>query len=411
MRPKKAANAWFLVIALLALVAFVGCDLAGYDITNLEAESRKGKPGDSVASTIAWTPQIYLGDESDIAYLDPPVVTEYDPAVALVEDPNGTILANGTSYRIAGTTDVATHNLVGERLLGYVSGQYGFWAGQDNDAGTVTISNDQDNFYIEIDTNGLADIQEYHIYAYSSTSELPTKRPAPGLAPFVAEAVNADATIVSIPFSFFGATVDTAGSYYFIIHAALSEDAGGSTGGSLAGETAYAAGPDTPSFDGKGAWFYVVGYSIRPVIELIIVPVGSTGGGGGTDHSGWGAETAWAGDSTDGTKPWWYYFDASAEGYNTVQAIYAGQNLVPGATATYDKATGLLTIDLGDNLALQDVSEPVKIQGYALGELPDRRPSAGLFDTKLGTGDSLVNIVVGSYHYLAIHLDVLVKLL
>lgn len=409
MRPRKAANAWLVVMALLALVAFVGCDLAGYDITDLEAESRKGKPGDSVASTIAWTPQVFWGDDSEIAYLDTPVVTEYDPVVALVEDPNGSILANGTRYRIAGAIDVATHNLVEERLLGYESSQNGFWAGQNNDAGTVTISNDQDNFYIEIDTNGLADIQEYHIYAYSSTSGLPTKRPAPGLAPFVAEAVNADTTTATIPLSFFGATVDTAGSYYFIIHAALVEDVEGTPGGSLAGETAYAAGPDTPSFDGKGSWFYVVGYSIRPVIELIVVPVGSTGGGG-TGGTGDG-ETAWAGDSTDGTNPWWYYFDASTDGYDMEQAIYAGQKLVPGATVTYDKTAGLLTIVLGDNLMLYGTTETVKIQGYALGHLPDRRPSAGLFDdsTKFDTGYSLVDMPVGSYPYLAIHLNVLVK--
>lgn len=163
--------------------------------------------------------------------------------------------------------DTLGYTVVGERTVGWLSQEFILWAGQDNEAGTVTLSNDNDYFYISIDTNSAADLQEVHVYAYTDLSALPDKRPAPGQAPYSAEQINADVYELSIPMEDLGA----ADTYYFIIHAALNEDGQTSEGGenSLAGETAYAGGGDPPSFDGKGAWFYVLGFTPTPLLESI----------------------------------------------------------------------------------------------------------------------------------------------
>ncbi|NLX34924.1 MAG: hypothetical protein GXY62_11485, partial [Thermotogaceae bacterium] len=112
----------------------------------------------------------------------------------------------------------------------------------------------------------------------------------------------------------------------------------------------------------------------------------------------WGEETAWGGNYPGGGSSWWYYFDTNGP---SVQDIYAGQNLIQGASVKYDKAMGKLIITLGPNMRLQSVSDPVKVQGYS--SIPSSRPEPGTFTTYKGT--SLV-ISVPYYRYFAIHLDV-----
>lgn len=275
MKRNITGKWWVIVVSLLALIAFVGCDLAGFDITEIEAASRKGKPvavTESVEPPETVVSTVYWGSDGELLF---------DPAVASYEYLDGymyqTVPASGIvnpPVKLFDGDGQETHEYVDYRFLGYLSSDYGFWAGQHQDAGTVNISNDGENFYLEIDTNGAADVAEYHIYGYSSLADIPAKRPAPGQAPFTLEQVDSDSVVATIPFAFFGATADTAGSYYFIIHAALVEETDGIVDSvSLAGETAYAAGEDTPVFDGKGAWFYVVGYTVRPYYELIYRPI------------------------------------------------------------------------------------------------------------------------------------------
>lgn len=275
MKINKASRFWIVMLSLIALVSFAGCELAGYDVSDIEAASRKAKaPATVVTST---TPTMFWGSEGELV-LDPVVETyEYlDGYVYQVVDATGIV---DPPVNLFDGEDKATHEYVGYRFLGYLSSDLGLWAGQHNDAGTVNISNDGDNFYIEIDTNNAADVQEYHIYAFSSSAALPDKRPAPGQAPFKLENVDSDAVTAIIPLEFFGASAEMAGSFYFIIHAALVDDAQASSDiASLAGETAYAAGDDTPSFDGKGSWFYIVGYTVKPMYELIYKPVENNGG-------------------------------------------------------------------------------------------------------------------------------------
>jgi hypothetical protein len=129
----------------------------------------------------------------------------------------------------------------------------------------------------------------------------------------------------------------------------------------------------------------------------------------------WKGETAWGGyyvgprsDEylSNGNKAWWYYFDT--EGPAT-QAIYAGQNLVSGASVTYDQNSGTITIVLEPNMRLKTGSETVKIAGYDEGELPASRPAMGSSNpNQIYAGTDLVISVV-HYRYYAIHLDVEVR--
>lgn len=118
------------------------------------------------------------------------------------------------------------------------------------------------------------------------------------------------------------------------------------------------------------------------------------------EECNWTEETAFAGSDAGGGEAWWFYFDNTGTG---VHPIYAGQELVEEAFVQY--ADGILTIELGPNMVLQDVAEAVKIQGYNEGELPEERPSAGLFTTY--KGNDLV-IELDYYPYYVIHLSVMV---
>jgi hypothetical protein len=107
-------------------------------------------------------------------------------------------------------------------------------------------------------------------------------------------------------------------------------------------------------------------------------------------------ETAYGGNFEGAGSAWWYYFDTQGQ---TSQPIYAGQQLTDG-NVTYEN--GQLIIDLG-SWSLQNVDEPVKIQGYHNGQLPTNRPVAGLFDTYKGND---LNIYVPAYRFYVVHLDV-----
>jgi hypothetical protein len=110
-------------------------------------------------------------------------------------------------------------------------------------------------------------------------------------------------------------------------------------------------------------------------------------------------ETAWGGDSEGKGSAWWYYYDASIGG---VQTVWAGQHIDVG---TVEVVGGVVTIVLTGGWELQNVDDPVKIKGYSV--IPEERPVAGLF-TGVGTykGDQLTNVDIGEYNFYAIHLDV-----
>jgi hypothetical protein len=139
---------------------------------------------------------------------------------------------------------------------------YTLWAGKHNDAGTVTITNDDENILITVNTNSSADLGEIHVYLWNELSSIPSKRPAPGHADFVVENINADSYTLIIP-----ADIDCGNTYYISVHAALiqnntSNDEPGI--GNNDGETAYAGNDESPAdFNNqKGAWWGLVNYHV-----------------------------------------------------------------------------------------------------------------------------------------------------
>jgi hypothetical protein len=391
-----------ILMLLVLFVIFVGCDISAYDklqtLTSSEATS-KAKPAPSVTTP----PTIYTGIAGDVVFLD-----EADQVETFWDEGAYVYLADLNGDGIVDPSEVvdkasATHVQTGVRLAGYYASNFTLWAGKTNDAGNVTISNDAEGITITIDTNEAADIGEYHINVYTDQAAIPATRPAPGLSEYVMENLAADTVQIHLSFSELGGTIDA--PYYFIMHTALTDDADANAVPSLAGETAYAAG-NNPVFTGKGAWYYVVGYTAVAYYEPIIKEL-SDGGG---DTYGWLAETAYGGNSEGDTgAAWWFYIDASDPAYNesTVHHIYAGQHLVEGAYLTYAKQQGKLSIVLGENMVLQNTTEAVKINGYDV--LPAKRPPSGNFPVKLGYGASLESITVGTHAYLIVHLDVWVR--
>jgi hypothetical protein len=109
-------------------------------------------------------------------------------------------------------------------------------------------------------------------------------------------------------------------------------------------------------------------------------------------------ETAFGGGIAGAGNAWWFALDASTSGS---YPIYAGQQAVPGASVDYNATTDQITINLGSQMQLQNVSEPVKVEGYNI--LPSSRPAAGLFE--LYKGSNLTVQGNGSNYYV-VHLDV-----
>lgn len=110
-------------------------------------------------------------------------------------------------------------------------------------------------------------------------------------------------------------------------------------------------------------------------------------------------ETAWASGSRYVTRGNWATYTAYQVG--TVN-LYAGQNQFAG-TATFSAITNgnvTITINLNSDWSLQEVSNPVKIQGYSVA--PTGNPSPGRFANK---GTSLT-VTLPYANFYGIHLDV-----
>ena len=112
----------------------------------------------------------------------------------------------------------------------------------------------------------------------------------------------------------------------------------------------------------------------------------------------WVEETAYAGDVTGDGNAWWFAIDASQSGD---YPIYAGQELVPGASVSYDAGSDQITLNFSNDIQLQNVDEPVKVEGYET--LPDSRPAAGLFELYKGSDQTIQG---NGSNYYVVHLDV-----
>lgn len=154
---------------------------------------------------------------------------------------------------------------------GYKSQDFNLWAGQDNLAGIVTISNDDSNIYVYFDTDESADLSAVHVYVYSSEDDVPDSRPAPGQTPYKADNLNDDSYMISIPFAALNMEPNCDDVYYVVAHAALITDDDSDDDEDVdsdlnnEGETAYSGGDDDELPEvggGGGSWFYAVIYTI-----------------------------------------------------------------------------------------------------------------------------------------------------
>ena len=112
----------------------------------------------------------------------------------------------------------------------------------------------------------------------------------------------------------------------------------------------------------------------------------------------WQEETAFGGGIMGAGNAWWFALDASTSG---TYPIYAGQEEVQGAFVNYDASTDQISLTLGSQMQLQNVNEPIKVEGYD--QLPTERPAAGLFQLYKGSN---LTIQGNNSAFYVIHLDV-----
>ncbi len=119
-------------------------------------------------------------------------------------------------------------------------------------------------------------------------------------------------------------------------------------------------------------------------------------------------ETAWGGCLDGVGDAWWHYLQideirdpvsGKLHPVASTETIWADQYIDVG-TVTYDPRSGTIRLNLKSGWQLQNIPEPVKIQGYDV--LPERTPRTGSFNTYKGKETT---VKVNPYSYYAIHLD------
>lgn len=253
------------------------------------------------------------------------------------------------------------------------------YAGQNIPVGTLSITNDAEVLTVTYKTTDGWMIAETHLDVAGSLSEIPKNKPGnpvPGQFTYN-DSYDPSVTEVSyeLPLEW-----EIGDLLVVAAHAVVERVVNGEV---VQEETAWSAGK---RFVAKGNWATYTVYEV----EEIVTPESPV--------EIWKGETAFAGNLSGSGKSWWFYYDVNG---TSVQDIYAGQAKVENASVRV--SDGIVTVTLGENLKLQDVNKPVKIQGY--NEIPDSRPAAGQFPYK---GSDLI-INVGEFPFYVIHLDVLVK--
>ena len=261
-------------------------------------------------------------------------------------------------------------------LMGHEFYSYELMAGQTNYAGYVTLSTDGETLYLKVYGDFYLDAG--HVYIYEEGETLPSTRPVPGLAPYKLEDINEMEAELEIPLT----DVD---SYVLAIHVAFIDVEEVGDGHYLAGETAYAADQD-PVFNGKGAWFYLVGFKVVECEdeEEEEEPVLTN-------------ETAWAFGGYEmpgGNWGWYNYID---EGYYIFQ-IYAaaGQNDITKGTHVGYVEVSYNGGELICDFIMFEGFQIIELHIYAQNTIPTKS-APGQFEI----GDDLEGFI-----YLAIHLVV-----
>lgn len=249
--------------------------------------------------------------------------------------------------------------------------------GKTINVGNLTVSNDNGNVYVRFETTGDWLLEEVHLYI---VDYMPTARLVPGSAPFKSGKFEnyQESYEFTLPFGEFGCD----DIVWLQAHASVVKVVDGII---VQGETAYGGTITQPQ---KGSWYGNVVYKIccgytppTPVCQT---------------------ETAWAGNfdprplksngKPDGN--WFFVYNGSG-----IQTIWAGQHINIGTVQMMD---GSLVISLTNGWGLQNVSDPVKIQGYN-DSYPVVAPAPGQLTTYKGNE---LAVQIDAYDFYAIHLDV-----
>jgi len=225
----------------------------------------------------------------------------------------------------ANTNTVYNGELLEYCVTNHEAYEYLLLAGQDIEAGTVVITTNGSELVVTV--NALGELDDVHIYLYGEDDPLPTKRPVPGKAPYKLENIDGNTATITIPFE--------EGDYFVLaIHVAFEEVDSSLDPFNVAGETAYAAGPDA-EFEGRGAWFYLVDFHViecvQPPVEAPVLFIAA--------HAALtNGETAWAlGEYTfieEGiSNKWGWFLSVDTYGTHTFDIYYgAGNNSLTAGT-------------------------------------------------------------------------------
>lgn len=111
-------------------------------------------------------------------------------------------------------------------------------------------------------------------------------------------------------------------------------------------------------------------------------------------------ETAWSNGRRYVAKGDWAMYSGYS-GIAKTEILYAGQYMEAGMVYFTPAGSDVnINIILNEGWSLQDVSEPVKIQGYNVA--PTVKPSPGLFNTY--KGEDLM-VTVAAFNYYGVHVD------
>jgi hypothetical protein len=265
-------------------------------------------------------------------------------------------------------------------LITYLS-----WEQDDFDVGSVFVSNDEDNLYVQYVTTGNWYLEELYLYVLD---EEPDTFLPPGLAPFHSGDISPSTSYTfiipfeTLDFEVVCGVTDT----WLKAHAAMVEIVDNEVINTL---TAY--GGDFRFSQLSGRWYGIIQYSTQCCdIEPEICQE-------------FKSETAWAaGDRFTQRGNWATYTTYVSD---ATVPLYAGQHHEAGTVHLSAPVDGQvsITIDLNDEWYFADASENVKIQDYAAA--PGDSPAPGHFDHKFtATGQTIIEVVPQNYFY-GIHVE------
>lgn len=299
-----------------------------------------------------------------------PVEEEVANDLSLVDEESAVAFTFGTrSIAVPSCLDLSCldtcRDVLGVRLM----------AGQSHEAGVVYVVNTSEKLYVGYMTTGDWKMEAVHLYVGACNS-LPVDG-AGNLAPEdfphkVEFASLQNFYYVEIPLSLL-----PEGCVCIAAQADVVKVVGGEI---VQSETAFGEGTAVGN-----NWFMKFDYCIA-ICEQVC----------------YNDETAWAAGTRYVTKGSWATYTPYVA--NTTVNIYAGQNYLVGTATFSEVVDGKVTITLValNGAQLQDIAEPVKIQGY-VAPPPADNPAPGLFTTYKGNATT---VTVDAYAYYGIHLDV-----